>query len=36
VAYAIMGYLDGVIGAWVFNNVCQSMGGLKFEVEQAG
>jgi len=36
VAYAIMGYLGGVIGAWVFNNVCQSMGGLKFEVEQAG
>ena len=36
VAYAIMGYLGGLIGAWVFNNVCQSMGGLKVEVEQVG
>lgn len=33
VAYAIMGFLGGLIGAWVFNNVCQTMGGLKVEVE---
>ena len=33
VIYAIMGYLGGLIGAWVFNNVCQTMGGLKIEVE---
>ena len=31
--YAILGYLGGLIGGWVFNNACQSMGGLKVEVE---
>jgi len=35
VAYAIMGFVGGLIGGWVFNNVCQSMGGLKVEVELA-
>lgn len=33
VVYAILGYLGGLIGGWVFNNACQSMGGLKVEVE---
>lgn len=33
VLYAVMGYLGGLIGAWVFNNACQSMGGLEVTVE---
>jgi len=33
VAYAVLGYLGGFIGAWVFNKAAGAMGGLELEVE---
>lgn len=36
VLYFVLGFLGGAIGAWVFNNAAQAMGGLEIELEEAG
>ena len=33
VIYFVLGFLGGAIGAWVFNNVAQTVGGLEIELE---
>jgi hypothetical protein len=34
VIYFVLGFLGGAIGAWVFNNVAQAVGGLEIELEE--
>ena len=34
VLYFVMGFLGGAIGAWVFNNVAASVGGLEIVIEE--
>jgi hypothetical protein len=34
VIYYVLGFLGGAIGAWVFNNVAQTVGGLEIELEE--
>ena len=34
VIYAVMGFIFGVIGAWVYNLLAKWMGGFEFEFEQ--
>jgi len=31
--YAVMGFVFGLIGAWVYNLVARWIGGLEFEIE---
>lgn len=33
VFYAVMGFLIGVIGAWIYNLLAKWIGGIQFEVE---
>ena len=32
-AYGIMGWISGYIGAWIYNFVAKNMGGVQVEVE---
>ena len=32
-AYGIMGWISGYIGAWIYNFVAKSLGGVQVEVE---
>lgn len=32
--YAVMGFIGGVVGAWLYNFAAGKMGGIKLEVEQ--
>jgi hypothetical protein len=34
VIYWLLGFLGGSIGAWVFNNVARTVGGLEIELEE--
>ena len=34
VIYWVLGFLGGAIGAWVFNNVARTVGGLEIELEE--
>ncbi|SDU09202.1 hypothetical protein SAMN05444156_1909 [Verrucomicrobium sp. GAS474] len=34
VLYAILGFIFGALGAWVYNLVAKWVGGLKFEIEK--
>lgn len=34
VLYFVLGFLGGLIGAWVFNNAAAAMGGLEIVVEE--
>lgn len=31
--YAVMGFIFGVIGAWLYNFIAKLIGGLQFEIE---
>jgi len=34
ILYGIMGFVGGIIGAWIYNMVAKSMGGLEIELEK--
>jgi len=33
VVYAVLGFIIGVVGAWVYNMIAKWLGGIQFDVE---